>query len=128
MSIRVLLADDSHEMLTAIRKTLSEEPIIKVVGEVSTFAAMMQMISDCKPEVLLLDLYLPEQRHFPPEFVKSQLVSVPRTLAISFSNDGEAKDLAKSYGAAALLDKMSLYTEMIPAIMGCRRNTRNSRN
>jgi two-component system response regulator DevR len=128
MSIRVLLADDSHEMLAAIRRTLSEEPAIKVVGEVSTFAAMMQMISDCKPEVLLLDLHLPEERHFLPEFVKSQLVSVPCTLAVSFSNDGEAKDLAKSYGATALLDKMSLYTEMIPAIMGCRANTRNSRN
>jgi DNA-binding NarL/FixJ family response regulator len=119
MSIRVLLADDSHMMLSAIRKTLAEEPSIEIVGEVSSFAAMMQMISECKPEVLLLDLHLPEERHFPPEFVKSQLVSVPHTLAVSCSIDGEAKELAKSYGAAALLDKMSLYTEMIPAIKDC---------
>jgi hypothetical protein len=80
------------------------------------------MISDCKPEVLLLDLHLADERHFPPEFVKSQLISVPCTLAVSFCNDGEAKDLAKSYGATALLDKMRLSTEMIPAIMGCPKN------
>ncbi len=118
MPIKVLLADYSPEMLTAIRNVLAEEPQLKIVGEASTFANMMQMIADCKPEVLHLDLHLPEQRHLTPAFVKSQLVSVPRTVAISFSNDSEAQVLAQSYGATVLLDKMSLYSEMIPAIMG----------
>ena len=59
------------------------------------------------------------------EFVKSQLVSVPCMLAVSFSNDGEAKDLANSYVATALLDKTSLYTEMIPAIMSCGTRAKN---
>jgi hypothetical protein len=38
-------------------------------------------------------------------------------LAISISNDEEAKILAESFGAATLLDKMDLYNELIPAIM-----------
>jgi hypothetical protein len=38
-------------------------------------------------------------------------------LAISFANDQEAKSLAASYGAAGLLDKMSLFTELLPAIL-----------
>jgi hypothetical protein len=80
--------------------------------------AMMQMISDFKPEVLLLDLHLPEERHFTPDFIKSQLGSVPHTLAVSLSNDAEAKALAVSYGAESLLDKMKLYDQMIPAIVG----------
>ena len=49
--------------------------------------------------------------------VKSQLNCIKNTLAISFANDEEARSLAASYGAAALLDKMSLYTELLPAIM-----------
>ena len=119
MSIKVLLADDSHVMLAAIRKRLTEDTRIRLVGTVSSFAAMMQMISDFKPEVLLLDLHLPEERHFTPDFIKSQLGSVPHTLAVSLSNDAEAKALAASYGAESLLDKMKLYEQMIPAIMGC---------
>jgi DNA-binding NarL/FixJ family response regulator len=79
----------------------------------------MQMIADQKPDVLLLDLHMAEGRNFAPNFVKSQLVSVACVLAVSFSNDDEAKDLAKSYGASALLDKMSLYDELVPAIMQC---------
>ena len=123
MSIKVLLADDSHVMLAAIRKRLAEDSRIRLVGAVSSFAAMMQMISDFRPEVLLLDLHLPEERHFTPDFIKSQLGSVPHTLAVSLSNDAEAKALAASYGAESLLDKMKLYIELVPTVMRCSPST-----
>lgn len=119
MPIKVLIADDSDLMRTAIRRTLNEEPRIKVLGEASSFASTMQMIADLKPDVLVLDLHLPEKRNFSPDFVKSQLISVHRTVAISFSNDSDAQALARGYGAVTLLDKMHLYGDMIPAILEC---------
>ena len=122
---KVLIADDSDVMRAAIRKMLQEESNIDVVGEASTFAETMQMIADFKPDVLLLDLHLPEKRHFTPGLVKAQLGTVC-TVAVSFSNDTEAKELAESYGAATLLDKMSLYTEMLPAIHRCHPGLNNS--
>jgi DNA-binding NarL/FixJ family response regulator len=115
---KVLIADDSPVMRKAIRNALKEESFIKIVGEASSFGEMMQMLSDLKPDVLLLDLHLPEERQVSPELLKSQLGSV-RTVAISFSNDDESKALAESYGASTLLDKMNLYTEMIPVIRDC---------
>jgi DNA-binding NarL/FixJ family response regulator len=115
---KVLIADDSPVMRKAIRRTLEEESFINIVGEASSFSEMMQMISDLKPDVLLLDLHLPEDREVSPALLKSQLGSV-RTVAISFSNDEESKTLAESYGATTLLDKMALYDEMIPVIRGC---------
>jgi DNA-binding NarL/FixJ family response regulator len=116
MKIKVVLADDSDVMRAAIVSVLKEEPSIEVVGQASSFAETMQMIGDFKPDVLLLDLHLPEKRAFTPEFVKSQLISVNHILALSFSNDDEAKILAESYGVAALLDKMNLFNELLPAI------------
>jgi chemotaxis response regulator CheB len=118
MSIRVLVADDSHLMRSAIRRILEDEPRIVVVGEAATFAKTIQMIGNLKPEVLLLDLHMAEKRAFTPELVKSQLSCVC-TLAVSFSNDDEARQLAESYGAVALLDEMKLFSEMIPAILRC---------
>jgi two-component system, NarL family, response regulator NreC len=115
---KVLIADDSAVMRTAIRKTLEEDRNIDVVGEASSFAETMQKIADLKPDVLLLDLHLPEKRDFTPALVKSQLCTV-RTLAVSFSNDTDSKALAEGYGAVSLLDKMMLYKEMIPAIRHC---------
>ena len=125
MPIKVLLADDSDVMRTAIRKILQEESNINVVGEAASFAETMQMIGDFKPDVLLLDLHMPEKRDITPALVKAQLGTVC-TVAVSFSNDGDAKDLAASYGAATLLDKMTLYTEMLPAIQRCHPEINNS--
>jgi len=117
LPITVLLADDSEIMREAIKKLLVDEPRIRIVGEASSFASAMQSIADAKPDILLLDLHLPQKRELPAPIVRSQLHCVKYTLAISFANDEEAKALAASYGAAALLDKMSLYTELLPTIM-----------
>lgn len=116
MPTKVLIADDSVVMRAAIRRTLEEEVQIEVVGEASTFPETLQLMDDEKPDVLLLDLHLAERPDFPPDVVRSQLQSV-RTLAMSFSNDLESKTRAESYGAVRLLDKMRLYSDMIPAIV-----------
>src|ERR1700674_3173430 len=121
MPIKGLMADDNYAMRSAIRRTLEEEPRIEIVAEASTFAETIQKISDFKPAVLLLDLHLPEKREFTAALVKAQLQCVC-TLAVSLSNDDEARALAKSYGAVALLDKMTLYGDIIPAIMQCSNN------
>jgi chemotaxis response regulator CheB len=104
-------------MRHAIRKVIGEDPRIELIGEASSFGQAMQMIADFKPEVLLLDLHLAEKRDFRADLVKSQLASVNNVLAVSFSNDAEAKDLAESYGAKLLLDKMKLYGQLVPAIL-----------
>ena len=117
MPVKVLIADDNELVRSAIRKTLEEQPSkIEVVGEATSFATTIQMIGDLRPEVLLLDVHMAEKRALMPESVKSQLSGVC-TLAMSFANDDDSKILAESYGALLLLDKMMLYTELIPAIM-----------
>jgi len=123
MPIRIVVADDSPCILSAVRRVLQEEPGIRIVGEALVFSETMQMIGDFKPEVLLFDLHMPEKRNFAPAFVKSQLFLVSHALAMSVANDEAAKALAESYGVA-LLDKMHLYTDMIPAILRCRSKNR----
>ena len=54
-----------------------------------------------------------------PGQYQSQLAAVKNVVAVSFSNDDEAKELARGYGASALLDKMSLYHQLVPTIMEC---------
>jgi chemotaxis response regulator CheB len=119
MPIKVLLADDTDLMRHAIRKLITEEKRIELVGEASNFGQAMQLIADIKPEVLLLDLHLAEKREFTAALVKSQLASVENVLAVSFSNGAEAEALAESYGAKLLLDKMKLFNQLIPGILNC---------
>jgi PleD family two-component response regulator len=74
MSIRVLLADSSDVMRLAIVRVLREEPLIELVGEVTNFAEALQLSAALKPDVLLLDPHMPDEREYPPELVKPQVL------------------------------------------------------
>jgi CheY-like chemotaxis protein len=76
--MRVWLADDSDVTRTAIRTILHEEARIRMEGEAATFAQAVQRIADGKPDVLVLDLHMPEKRDFAPDAVRAQLGGVER--------------------------------------------------
>jgi two-component system, NarL family, response regulator DevR len=115
MSIKVLLAEDAEITRRAIKRLLESQDGIDFIGEATTFAQTMQMTSDLKPEVIVMDLHMPDGAKVNPPEVKSHL-GASRLLAISFANDADAKALAESFGAAAILDKMDLGKTLIPAI------------
>jgi DNA-binding NarL/FixJ family response regulator len=115
MPVTVLLADDSEVMRQAIRQFLIKRPEIELVGEAADFDQAIQLMSDLAPQVTVIDLHMP---HSCGQELKRKLCNGVSTLiAVSAWNDEESRILAKSYGAVQLLDKMSLYTELVPAIM-----------
>jgi two-component system response regulator DevR len=117
VSIKVLLADDSDVMRHVIAKLLNEEPSTELVGEAKGFAETIQLANALKPDVLLLDLHMSDEREYPPELVKAQLsMHAGCIVAISVWNDEKAKALAERFGARVLLDKANLYAELISAI------------
>jgi DNA-binding NarL/FixJ family response regulator len=117
MCIRVLLADGSDVMRPVIVSLLREEPSIELVGQATNIAETLQMTAALKPDVLLLELHFDDEREYPAELVKAQIfLHAKCVLAVSLWNDTEAKALAESFGAATLLDKAQLYSELIPAI------------
>jgi chemotaxis response regulator CheB len=78
------------------------------------------MTAALKPDVILLDLHMPDDHAFNPELVKENL-SGARVLAMSLSSDDyeseeETRLLAESFGATTL-NKNKLYDELIPAIL-----------
>ena len=115
--IRIVLADDHPVVRIGVRNMLTDTEGFEVVGEASDGDEAITLTLESQPDILLLDLHMPQKRDLPAPMVKSQLNCIEYTLAISFANDEEAKSLAASYGAVALLDKMGLYTELLPAIM-----------
>jgi DNA-binding NarL/FixJ family response regulator len=118
MCIRVLLADDTAVMRRAIRTLLGHEPEIELVGEAKDFAETVSLTRKLKPQVVILDLHMPDSINLTPMNVREGLCAyAARVLAISVWNDENIRALALSYGATALLDKMQLGEELIPAVM-----------
>jgi DNA-binding NarL/FixJ family response regulator len=117
MPIKVLLVDGSDVMRSAIRQLLKKELGIEVIGTANSFAEALVLIAALKPDVLLMDPHMPDEREYKPALVKSQiLLHTKCVVAISLWNDVDTRALAETFGAHVLLDKMNLYSELIPAI------------
>jgi len=110
MRVSVLLAEDAELVRMAIRVLLSEHDDITLIGESARFSEAVRKAEKLLPDVIVLDLHMAEGAN-------ERLPTGPKLLAISFTNDDEAKTSADRMGAAKLLDKMELANELIPAIL-----------
>src|ERR1700683_4347551 len=118
MPISVLLADDTAIMRKAVRSFLDSHSDLVVVGEGADFAATMPLIETLRPNVVVMDLHMPDEFKIKPTDVKSQLrKAASRLLAISIWDDDDSRALADSLGAAALLNKIDLSATLVPAII-----------
>jgi two-component system chemotaxis response regulator CheB len=117
-AIRVMIADDSNVMREAISRLFEGDPDIQLIGEADTFVQTTQLIGELRPQVVVMDLHMPDENNMTPMHFKLCLNGT-RLLAMSLCIDDETKALADTFGAVKLLDKMNLASELILAIKNC---------
>ncbi len=59
-SIRVLLAEDHVITRQGIRRLLEDESNLTVIGEASDGEEAVQMVTEMKPDVVLMDIAMPK--------------------------------------------------------------------
>lgn len=124
MAITVLLIDDKEVIRTSVRLLLDSDPEINIVGEGVNFQQTVQSAMDLKPQVVVMDIHMPDNSTLNPQEFKLLLDTLgSRLIAMSFWNDEDTQELAASLGAAILLDKMKLGTELLPAIKAANSKT-----
>jgi chemotaxis response regulator CheB len=62
-SIRVLTVDDHPGFRAGIAAMLSNEPDVRLVGEASSGAEAVAQYRTLHPDIMLLDLQMPQMRH-----------------------------------------------------------------
>jgi chemotaxis response regulator CheB len=118
MPIKVLLADDNEPVRNAIRRLLGSDPEIQLAAEATTFAETLRMAHELRPDVIVMDLHMGDEKTVKPPQVKASLTG-SKIIAISIWNDEQSKALAESFGALLLLDKIDLAGRLIPTIRQC---------
>jgi DNA-binding NarL/FixJ family response regulator len=116
MCVKVFLADDAAVMRKAIRSLLSNREDIAVVGEASDFRETIQKSSELHPDLIILDLNMPDRNHVPLTEARS-LLNGAKVLAMTLGTDDHTDELLKCVGAVKLLDKADLADQLIPTIL-----------
>ncbi|MBI4870150.1 MAG: response regulator [Candidatus Riflebacteria bacterium] len=115
-TIRILLADDKIELRQNIKRLLSFEESIEVVGEASNGQEAIDVAKICRPDLLIMDINMPVIDGITAtEIVNSELPSVSVILT-SVQGDQEFIRRAMKAGARDFLIKPFSNDELIDTI------------
>jgi len=115
-TISVLIADDHPLARKGIRSILDMTPDIKIVGEAKDGDQIKKLVADLQPQVLLLDLKMPDLS--PAELEKWVRGSYPETITLVLTAHDRNAYLASMMeaGAAGYLDKKLRAGQLISSI------------
>jgi len=114
--IRVVIADDHKLLREMLHLALSQEKDIEVVGEAGNGLQTIDIISDLKPDIVLLDIIMPEMngiKVFPAIREKSPDT---KALMLTARNDEAMIFKALKAGAKGYLSKDVSISDLIKAI------------
>lgn len=114
--IQIMIADDHGMVRDGLKKLIETDSSLALVGEVSSGKAAIQMVSDCNPDVILMDIKMPDMDGL--KATKKILASRPSIKIIaltSVDNELLPKEMLDA-GARGYVTKKSGDAELIRAI------------
>ncbi len=116
MTIRVVIADDHRVVRDGLRYLLNQEPGLEVVGEAEDGVQALRVAAATSPDVLLLDLYMPE---LDGHGVLAALADAPhRPAVVVLTSAVDDEDLVRAVraGASSYLLKTAAAEEVIASV------------
>ena len=116
MSIRILLADDHQLFREGLRALLKEEPDMEVVAEVGDGRAAVQQASELKPNVVSMDIIMPDLNGI--EATRQIVSRIPniKVLGLSAHSDSHFVEGMLKAGALGYVLKNCASEEFVRAI------------
>jgi PAS domain S-box-containing protein len=116
MKIKILLADEYQIVRQGLRALLDKEAGLEVVGEAAGAPALMRLVRELSPDLVLLDLGLPDVQGV--EAIHQILAQSPQTKIIALSIYADRRFVVNilKAGAAGYLLKDCAFEELTKAI------------
>jgi DNA-binding NarL/FixJ family response regulator len=97
--VRVFLADDHTLVRHGFRRILEDDPRIEVIGEASTGLSAVEQCKELRPDVVVMDLYMPELGGL--EATAEVLKANPATKVLILSMYSNEEYVRKAFEAGA---------------------------
>ena len=117
-AIRVLIADDHAVVRSGLANILGAEPDIKIIGEARDGLEAIQKAEELKPDVILMDIFMPRCSGLEATVVIRQKLPGARVLILTVSEREEDLFQALRLGAQGYLLKSATITEVVEAVRG----------
>jgi two-component system, NarL family, response regulator NreC len=123
-TVTVALVEDHHLVREGLRMVLAQRPDIEVVGEAADAAGALRLLETLDPDVVLLDLSLPDSDGVP--LIRSLVARRPgmRILVLTMHRDAETVRQAFLAGASGFMIKGAHSDELYAAIRALDRGER----
>jgi two-component system, NarL family, response regulator LiaR len=116
MTIRVVIADDHRVVRDGLCYLLGQEPGIEVVGEAGDGRQAVDVVAATRPDVLLLDLYMPERDGHSVLAALCDKPGGPAIVVLTSATDDEHLVRAMQAGATSYLLKTAAGDDVIAAV------------
>ncbi len=114
--INVVIADDHAVVRAGLRALISAEPSLRLAGEAAGGLEAIEMITKLQPDILILDMSMPDQDGITVTRQVKQAGSKTRILILTVHEDEALLREAIKAGASGYILKRAAETELISAI------------
>jgi len=114
--IRLMLVDDHDVVRTGLRSFLESQEGILIVGEARTGAEALDQAAKAKPDIVLMDISMPDMDGLEATRRLRQLFPKTQVLALSVHDDKQYFMQMLAAGASGYLTKQAAADELVAAI------------
>ena len=115
-SVRVLVVDDYEPFRRSVCSMLEQSPDFQIVGEASDGLEAVQKAEELNPDLIFLDIGLPELNGIEACHRMSRVVPAAKIIFVTQNNDAETLRAALSNGASGYVLKLDANNELLPAV------------
>lgn len=116
MAIRLLLVDDHAVVRSGLRMLLENERDVEIIGEASSAAEAIEATARLKPDVILMDIGLPDKSGIDATREIKRRTSETAIVALTIHEDEEYFFKMLEAGASGYVPKRAAPEELITAI------------
>ncbi len=116
MTTSIVIAEDHHLVRQALANLLNAEPAFEVTGEVDDGREAIALVRKSAPDVMLIDLVMPELNGLDAIRAIGRLGVATRCLALSSSVESRTVVKVMEAGGWGYVPKSIIYTQLIEAI------------
>lgn len=121
MATRVVIADDHDILREGIKSILRDLPEYSVVGEAADGEALLECIKRLRPDIVLLDITMPERSGLDALAQVAQLSPHTKVIMVTMHRSATYWEKAMAAGVCGYLSKENLVQDLKPALECVRR-------